>query len=453
MAEIERDIIQISMEDAISILEDCPVKEFIVPQVTIVQVMNRVSIAHLSIERALKFLITEAGGTFKEIHDLDKLYHRLGQNDPVSAGALDSAFQAAVRHYRFNPNATNMKHFKAIERYLETTGSDQAFQGVRYWELNQSLEEILLRKIFLNIHLELLHGLSEILISHRRPMETVDDRVEWAIKNALLKFGDRWYEPETIREYPVGSYNHWLTKHSNFKDALSEAVKEGFEIGDAHACKSMRTAYEQLLESKDPAVRYFVNSLNVLPTQPRDAIPEAEWLDPKERRKGMVRTPGGAALGVVQKYEDGLWYVTRFEGGPPKPPAKAMTQTDALCYLAVTMTRPAQVTADGEERNLRIVEGFHSDFRHARVKVDPRDPAMNKVTFWDNNHDVEVGQQVLIESRRTDTEFFRDKIEGEVVAVMGSEVSILGWHVVVISDENVSTQHHAHSHSSESVEQ
>ena len=184
----------------------------------------------------------------------------------------------------------------------------------------------------------------------------------------------------------------------------------------------------------------------MLPKQPREAIPEVEWLDQDEHRKGKVCTPGGADLGVVEKYVDGLWYVTRFEGGPPKPPAKAMAQTDALCYLAATMTRPAQVTADGEERNLRIVEGFHSDFRQARVKVAPRDPAMNKVAFWDNNHGLEVGQQVLIESRRTDSEFFRDKIEGEVVAVMGSEVSILGWHVVVIGDENVSAQHHDHSH-------
>ena len=453
MAEIERDIIQTSVEDTIRILEDCPVKGFIVPQITLVQVMNRVSIAHLSIERAMKFLIRESGGTFEEIHGLGKLYQQLAQNDPVSAGALDSAFQAAVRHYRFNPNATDMRHFKTVAQYLETVGSDQAFQNVRYWELNLSLEEILLRKIFPNIHLELLHGLSEILISHRRPMETVVDRVERIIKDAILQFGDRWYESESIREYPVGSYNHWLTRHRNFKDALLEAVKEGLEIGNAYACKSMRTAHEQLLESKDPAVQYFVNSLDVLLTQPRDAIPKAEWLDPKERRKGRVCTPGGSNLGFVEKYVDGLWYITRLEGGPPKPPAKAMTQIDALCYLAATMTRPAQVTTDGEERTLRIVEGFHSDFRRARIKVDPRDPVMNKVTFWDNDHGLEVGQQIRIESGRTDTEFFSDKIEGEVVAVGGSEVSILGWHVVVIGGENVSDQHHDHSHSLESVEQ
>ena len=453
MGEVEQVIVQTSLEDTIRILEDCPVKGFIVPQVTIVQVMNRVSIAHLSIERALKFLIKETGSTFDKIHDLDKLYQQLRQSDPAYARSLNIAFQAAVRHYQYNTNATNLRHFKTIERYLEFTGSDQAFQGVRYWELNQSLEEILLRKIFPNIHLELLHGLSEILISHRRPMETVDDRVERTIQDTIHRTGDLWYETGIPIECSDNGYANWLTRHHSFKEALANAVKEGFKIGDALACKSMRKAYEQLLESKDPAVRYFVNSLDVLPTQPRDAIPEVEWLAPKERRKGMVRTPGGADLGVVEKYVDGIWYVTQFEGGPPKPPAKAMTQTDALCYLAAMMTRPAQVTADGEERNLRIVEGFHSDFRQAHVKVDPRDPAMNKVTFWDNNHGLDVGQQVLIESGRTDTEFFRDKIEGEVVAVMGSEVSILGWHVVVIGDDNASAQHHDHSHGSESIEQ
>ncbi len=119
MVEIERDIIQTSVEDTIRILEDCPVKGFIVPQIALVQVMNRVSIAHLSIERTIKFLIRESGGTFEEIHGLGKLYQQLAQNDRVSAGALESAFQAAVRHYRFNPNATNMRHFKAIERYLD----------------------------------------------------------------------------------------------------------------------------------------------------------------------------------------------------------------------------------------------------------------------------------------------------------------------------------------------
>ena len=149
---------------------------------------------------------------------------------------------------------------------LETTGSDQAFQDVRYWELNQSLEEILLRKIFLNIHLELLHGLSEILISHRRPMETVDDRVERAIKDAILQFGDRWYESESIREYPVGSYNHWLTRHRNFKDALlrvgagcgqwkrsrARKVGDGFEIGDPSHCMCGRWQWTTGVGSPHP---------------------------------------------------------------------------------------------------------------------------------------------------------------------------------------------------------
>ena len=55
MADTQRFTIRHSVEDVIRILENEPVKGDMVPQITAVQVMNRMSIAHLSIERALKF--------------------------------------------------------------------------------------------------------------------------------------------------------------------------------------------------------------------------------------------------------------------------------------------------------------------------------------------------------------------------------------------------------------
>ena len=67
---MKRAIIRHSVQDVIHILENEPVKGDLVPGITVVQVMNRVSIAHLSIERAFKFLITEAGGPLVETHDL-----------------------------------------------------------------------------------------------------------------------------------------------------------------------------------------------------------------------------------------------------------------------------------------------------------------------------------------------------------------------------------------------
>ena len=57
MADIQRAVIRHSVKDVISILENEPVKRDLVSEITAAQIMNRVSIAHLSIERALKFLI------------------------------------------------------------------------------------------------------------------------------------------------------------------------------------------------------------------------------------------------------------------------------------------------------------------------------------------------------------------------------------------------------------
>ena len=58
MINIERHIINISVDDGMSILENSPAQGDFFPQITMVQVMDRVSIAHLYIERAMMCLIT-----------------------------------------------------------------------------------------------------------------------------------------------------------------------------------------------------------------------------------------------------------------------------------------------------------------------------------------------------------------------------------------------------------
>ena len=300
MRNIERYILQYSVEDSLLMLKNCPVQGDFFPQFTIVQVMNRVSIAHLSIERAVKFLITESGGSLEEIHDLNKLYAQLAQHDPDSAKFLESAFQSAVVHYRYNPNAANTNHLKNLEKYLEISGTNQAFQDVRYWELTQSLDEILLGKIYLTIHIELLHALREVLLEPKRPMDTVTDRVERSVSDTIGQTGDRWYQSGPSKEQSVTDYVQWLHSHHSFRDALADAVNREFKIGDAFAEESVRKMYNTLLEANDPAVRYFAFSLDVLPKQPRDAIPNVEWLGPEKERRGKVSTPGGTDLNQSQ---------------------------------------------------------------------------------------------------------------------------------------------------------
>ena len=54
---MEQFAVQFSIDDALRILDDSPIRPDLATQVTLVQITNRVPIAHLAIERALKFLI------------------------------------------------------------------------------------------------------------------------------------------------------------------------------------------------------------------------------------------------------------------------------------------------------------------------------------------------------------------------------------------------------------
>ena len=436
MRNIERHIIKISVDDALSILENSPVQGDFFPQITIIQVMNRVSIAHLSIERAIKYLITQSGVSLGDIqfHDLGRLYSELTRLDSDSAAFLERAFHSGVAHYRYKPNAAKMSHLKTVERYLKASGSDKVFQDVRYWELNQSMDEALLGKIYLNIHIELLHALNEVLLEPDRPMETVSERVERGVRIAFDQICELSYVPGTEREHSVNSYLQWLQSHSSFRDALADAVKRNFKIGDAFAQETVRKVYDTLLQADDPAVKYFAFCLDVVPKQPRDVLPNVEWIGPDRERIGEVKSPGGTNLGLIQRHLDGLWYITIFRAGPMGPSAKATTQTDARCYVAAAMSRAGRITVDGIEHSTRIVGDSREMLRWAYPQSNPSDPDKSEITLWDGNHEIRKGQWIRIEAQRPGKDVFTDKIEGYVEDVKESRISIVGNHTTIIND-------------------
>ena len=436
MESDDRVIIHYSVDDAITLLLNCPVQANFFPHLTIVQIMNRVAIAHLSIERALKFLISVSGGSFQEVHDLKKLYAQLRRHEPESAKFLEAAFQASVAHYRYNPNASYMKHLKSLEQYLETSATDQAFQDVRYWELTQSLDEMLLSKVYLTLHLELLCALREVLLEPKRPMETVADRVERTVLETMNQVGRLAYIPGTAKEHSVTIYLRWLLGHLNCKDDLDAAVQNDFKIGDDFAREAATKVYQALLNSNDPAVKYFASSLDVLPTQPRDVIPDVEWHGQGEEQRGLVSAPGGTRLGSIERHADGLWYIAAFKSGAFGLSAKAKTMTDAKCYLAATISRTAQVTVNGSQKKLRIVGDNRELHIWNREQSDQSKASTKTIMFWDKNHGILEGQMISMESRRIDTEHVADKIEGEVLKVQGSAITILGHHVTAIDLSN-----------------
>ena len=441
MGILERNVVQVSVEDTIRILENVPVEGHIAPHIVIAQVMNRLAIAHLSIEKALKVLTQEAGGNIKFNHHLGNRFGDLKVHDSDAATFLEEAFRAAVEHYGINANEKRMTHFRALKRYLETTGGKKKFECIRYWELKPSLEEMLLRQVHLYVHMELLYGLHEILIATDRPKETVTSRVERAIETAMRPSMGFSHRRGKATELSENSYFEWLNEYGTLNEALADAVQRDFVLDNDFATEITKAAYKTLLEAKDPAVRHFASTLDVLPKQSGHVIPDFELQDDNNRQWGRVSTPSGETLGFIEKGPHGFWYITPIQVGPIGVAAKAKTQRDAICYLGQLLTKSARVTVEGVASSLRIVGQDRNIYKDAREL--PRAPHQNtandeektyRVDFWDKDHGLEAGREVLIESIKSETEdlTLTDKLSGEVVDVNGHQVYVEGRNVTAI---------------------
>ena len=356
MGKFERAIVQVSVEDVIRILEDVPPTGHFIPYITIAQVMNRVAIAHLSIEKAIKFLIREAGGERVDIHHLGNRFRELKEHDCESAAFLEDALESAVSFYGLNPREKGMSHLRSLESYLEATGSDGKFNNIRYWELRPTLEEVLIRQVHISIHMELLYALHEILIEPDRPKDTVENRVDRAVETAMSPNAIIGYGQRPSKRGELSSYIRWIEDCGSYRAALSTAVRGDFTLGDNYASEISRAVYKSLLEAKDPAVRYFASTLDVLPRQTREIIPELEWLESRGQRKALVFTPAGDTLGYIELGPHRLWYIIPMKSGAPDDDfAKAQSLTDARSYLGQILTRLAQVTVESKSFPLRVV--------------------------------------------------------------------------------------------------
>ena len=412
MSDYERTIIQFSLDDVIHILEHEPVQPDMVPEITVSRIMNRGPIAHLSIERALKFLIEKAGGTWKAHHNLHTHLKRLREVAPNSVAFLEKAFDNAVQHYRINPDSPGKKHFKSLVDYLEMTGSALAFNNMRYWEMKQYLNENLISRFSLQIHYEILKGIRETVISPSQPAETVKDRVERALENAIRPAIEMGYIIGSPKQEAVEAYIGWVLGYESKEEALADAFQRDFQIGDEFMNSAARGAFETLSSATDPAVKYLARVLSVLPKQQREATPCVEWMGPQQFVFGRVHTPGGTTLGFIEHAPDCLWSVTPMRGGPLRVPAWTGSQTDAKCYLANLLTTPARLTTDGAETELRLVD---MQDNHEQTFT---------VTFWDDDHGLIPEQAVKIVRRKEGR--LEEVGEGMVTNVSGSEVQVAG---------------------------
>ena len=417
-------------------LEDEPVEGGLFIHLTAVRTFNRISLAHLSIERAIKYLITAAEAKDVRGHNLNDRYKELGKCDPESAAFIKGAFQAAVEHYNYNPNKKQMGHLASLPRYLQTTASDAIFQDIRYWELDQDTDSRILQTIILPIHMELLRALSEILLEAERPMETVKHRVDRAVQEAMLPSNQLVYSPEYPRASLVRRYLDWLNSHDSPTDALKHAAESQFEVGDDYSSSMVKAAHHTLLRSSDPAVKYLANFVNVLPKQRRDILAGVRCLESEDSPRAQVTSPSGVCLGYISRNWDGRWYIVPMLSGPWGPPVKASNKTDAMSYLSTLLSKPALATVNGEEHHLRVIQQSYTAFPARQDRTLPEsdgdaylDSRTHEVALWQLDHGIKPGDTVsidVLENENPDSPQLRDVLRGKVLVVTGSGILVSG---------------------------
>lgn len=406
------------------------------PDVTVVQIMNRAPIAHLAIERAIKFLIEASGGKSKKTHTLNQLCDELKQLDPGAEAYLSYAFDDAVSFYGYNTNAHDFKHLKSLNQYFEETGTQNAFQKMRYWELDPELKDVLIRRVSLDIHREILCAIRQLLDSNT--VSGVTHRVDTLVRstiNSKMIYSDQ----QTERKKAIHTILAASDQGKSWLSILFDAVQSGFDLGDNSLNVDIYKAYRQLLQHEDPAVRYYADKCSVLQNQPRAIMPEVEWYNQNDT-SGRAHTPMGTTLGFVKRGFDGMWFAT---AAMNTYRVRAQTLADARAYLGNQMSSSATVVVNDEIRQLRLVgrEGNLIQGEEATTwtrDVDPNQAYTYVLEFWDDQHGIEVGQCVRIEVH--DSADSLHQLEGAVSLVQAHKVTVSGRDVYAVPCESYLNQ-------------
>ena len=302
MDTVERYKIRASIKDVIAILDSSPIHRDLMPETNLVQLTNRMPIAHLAIERGLKALITDLGGSPDPTHGLHKLYRALCECDKESATFLALSFENAVSFFGYNVNAKGFTQFRSIDDYLSKVGTEKAFEELRYWAIGETAKgDSSMTYISPPIQRELLCAL--LCLFGPAGRETVSERVERQVGRAMFEGRRLFYNTNNLqKKESINWYLNWLFRENDTRcQALEQAVRRDFSIKeDKLVDQFLRDAFTDLQHSNDPAVLYYLRTLTYLPkgSQPRDtdAVPEVEWFS-KDQTRGMVVTSGGTYLG------------------------------------------------------------------------------------------------------------------------------------------------------------
>ena len=444
-------------------VEQNPITPDLVPAYNAMQVGDFVEQTHVAIDKGLKWAIVKAGGDYSWTHSLQALLQKLGTLDDgqMMLDCLREAFIAACKFYCIDISRPEFKHIKTFDSYINRVGGKKVYDEARYSTLNAVSEEDFssgsfspeaLRYVFPQAHIEILRALEGLKSydswqEYHSDKDNVIARVEREVFHQIINSMNHYSAIEGGEI--LGVFEEWNKDIDCYVDALETAVRNNF---NEDSCGNMgdvlRIAYTKLLSSKDPAVKYRMDTFTYLEKDSQVAL---EGIDleqcliqvNKSEDFMEVCSPSGEHIGFVNRHFDGSWSADATVTA--KLRFVAWERNDAVWLLLHLGVWPCDFVINGVARQHLLIGRGHGaiDFGTS-WGTEPDDYIAKQcyeLKFWNNTHGLKVGDRIAVNAVEsaewqesqgwmrkypTGTIFF-----GDVSEVDGHEVEILAEGPVV----------------------
>ena len=399
-------------------VEQNSIKPDLIPAYNAMQVGEFVEQTHVAIDKGLKWAIKKSGGHPRQAHSLQALVQDLGNldNGQIILDYLREAFIAARKFYCIDISRPEFKHIKTLDSYVNKVGDKEVYHEARYGTLNSitkgdsssgSLSREALRYVLPQAHIEILRAL-EGLKSYDSWQENHSDkdnviaRVEREVFHQIIDSLNDYSAIEGGEILEV--FEAWNEDIDCYVDDLEFAVRNNFnddscgEMGDV-----LRIAYTKLLNSKDPAVKYRMDTFTYLEKDSQVAL---EGIDleqcliqvNKSEDFMEVCSPSGEHIGFVNRHFDGSWSADATVTARLR--FVAWERNDAVWLLLRLAVWPCDFVINGVARQYRLIGQGHGviDFRTS-WGTEPDDYIAKQdfeLKFWDDTHGLKVEDRIAV---------------------------------------------------------
>ena len=397
-------------------VEQNPITPDLVPAYNAMQVGDFVEQTHVAIDKGLKWAIAKAGGHPRQTHSLQALVQDLSALDDgqIFLDYLRECFIAARKFYRIDISRPEFRHIKTFDSYINKVGGKKVYDEARYSTLNAVSEEDFssgsfspeaLRYVFPQAHIEILRALERLELHASRQenhsdKDNVIARVEREVFHQII---------DSLNDYSVIEggeileiFEEWNEGIDCYVDALKTAVRNNFnEDSYGHMGDVLRIAYTKLLSSKDPAVKYRMDTFRYLEKDsqaPLEGIDLEQCLSQVNKSKDFLEvcSPAGEHIGFLQRHFDGSWSGDAIGGLR----FVAWERNDAAWFMLRLGVWPCDFVINGVSRQHLLIGHGHGVIDFNTSWGTEKDDYIAKqhydLKFWDNAHGLKVGDRIAV---------------------------------------------------------